>query len=198
MPVGAAAGLRTPAYRSERPHTDERRSLVPDDQMEPRPVHVPRPEPPAPPGPRRSRRRLLRAVFALGVVAGTSAVLTPILRVGHRAAGGAGGGADMDGAGGGEAGAGRTADEMYRGRHIRIGTTGGVRAPSDAGFLAVPSVLDVRIDGRPLQMMRRADGSYLSVVNHYESFPTPLDAARAAVDDLAGASLSLSGPIHHM
>ncbi|MGW6743507.1 tyrosinase family oxidase copper chaperone [Streptomyces sp. NPDC055025] len=133
-------------------------------------------------------------MFALGVVAGTSAVLTPILRVGHRA----GGGADTDGAGGGAAGAGGTADEMYRGRHIRIDVTGGVRAPSDAGFLAVPSVLDIRIDGRPLQTMRRADGSYLSVVNHYESFPTPLDAARAAVDDLAGAGLSLSGPIHHM
>jgi hypothetical protein len=46
--------------------------------------------------------------------------------------------------------------------------------------------------------MRRADGSYLSSVNHYESFPTPLDVARAAVDDLGGARLSLSGPIHHV
>lgn len=68
---------------------------------------------------------------------------------------------------------------MYGGRHIQ-GT--------DAG---------VRIDGRPLHVMRRADGSYLSVVNHYESFPTALATARAAVDDLGGAQLSLAGPASH-
>jgi hypothetical protein len=32
--------------------------------------------------------------------------------------------------------------------------------------------------------MRRADGSWLSMVDHYRSYPTPLEAARAAVDEL--------------
>jgi hypothetical protein len=32
--------------------------------------------------------------------------------------------------------------------------------------------------------MRRADGSWISMVDHYESYPTPLAAARAAVDVL--------------
>jgi hypothetical protein len=124
----------------------------------------------------RSRRALLRALYTLGVVAGTSAALAPLLRAGRRDAGEAPGGGEVR-------------DEMYRGRHIRI--TGAARPAPGA---AAP---DIRIDGRPLRVMRRADGSYLSVVNHYESFATPLEAARAAVDDLGGAQLSLSGPTHH-
>jgi hypothetical protein len=32
--------------------------------------------------------------------------------------------------------------------------------------------------------MRRADGTWLSMVDHYRSYATPLDAARAAVDQL--------------
>ncbi|WP_236711019.1 tyrosinase cofactor, partial [Streptomyces sp. 150FB] len=69
---------------------------------------------------------------------------------------------------------------------------------SAGGPPAPGAAFDIRIDGRPLHIMRRADGSYLSAVNHYESFPTPLATARAAVDDLAGAQLSVSGPIHHL
>jgi hypothetical protein len=30
----------------------------------------------------------------------------------------------------------------------------------------------------------RADGGWLSMVDHYRSYPTPLEAARAAVDEL--------------
>ncbi|MEW2632340.1 tyrosinase family oxidase copper chaperone [Streptomyces sp. NPDC048389] len=62
------------------------------------------------------------------------------------------------------------------------------------GARLVPSV-EVRIDGRPLHVMRRADGTYLSLVNHYESFPTLRDVARAAVDELGDAQLSLT-PMH--
>ncbi|CAM5647878.1 hypothetical protein SVIOM74S_02697 [Streptomyces violarus] len=40
------------------------------------------------------------------------------------------------------------------------------------------------VDGRPLHLMRRADGSWLSMVDHYRSYPTPLAAARGAVDEL--------------
>ncbi|MER6619548.1 tyrosinase family oxidase copper chaperone [Streptomyces sp. NPDC000931] len=43
----------------------------------------------------------------------------------------------------------------------------------------------VTVDGRPLHLMRRADGTWLSMVDHYCSYPTPLAAARAAVDALA-------------
>ncbi|MFF1423167.1 tyrosinase family oxidase copper chaperone [Streptomyces sp. NPDC058280] len=149
------------------------------------------------------RRHFLRAVFTFGVVAGTATALAPILGA-RRAASEAGGavpGAD-DKPGGG------AVDEMYRGRHIQVAgpdTAAASRAATSSApsASAVPplspaSAVDIRIDGRPLQVMRRADGSYLSVVNHYESFPTPLEVARAAVDDLDGAQLSLSGPNHHI
>ncbi|WP_330333940.1 tyrosinase cofactor [Streptomyces sp. NBC_00536] len=71
-------------------------------------------------------------------------------------------------------------EETYRGRHIAVGPAG------------------VHIDGRPLHVMRRADGSYLSGVNHFESFATPLELARAAVDELGTARLALAaGAPHH-
>ncbi|WP_436840964.1 tyrosinase family oxidase copper chaperone [Streptomyces niveus] len=133
-----------------------------------------------PPPSSRSRRLFLRAAFALGAIGGTAAALLPVLRADPREAGrppaeAAGPPAEpaepIERA--------ELFDEMYGGRHIQ-GT--------DAG---------VRIDGRPLHVMRRADGSYLSVVNHYESFPTALATARAAVDDLGGAQLSLAGPASH-
>jgi hypothetical protein len=42
----------------------------------------------------------------------------------------------------------------------------------------------VTVDGRPLHLMRRADGTWLSMVDHYCSHPSPVEAARAAVDAL--------------
>ncbi|MFD9872458.1 tyrosinase family oxidase copper chaperone [Streptomyces niveus] len=122
----------------------------------------------------------MRGGFALGAIGGTAAALLPVLRADPREAGPP----PTEAAGPPAEPAEPIAraelfDEMYGGRHIQ-GT--------DAG---------VRIDGRPLHVMRRADGSYLSVVNHYESFPTALATARAAVDDLGGAQLSLAGPASH-
>ncbi|MFD9462994.1 tyrosinase cofactor [Streptomyces sp. NPDC060027] len=74
-------------------------------------------------------------------------------------------------------------DEVYRGRHI-LGTKSG----SDGTAAAVSGgEWQVTVDGRPLHLMRRADGGYLSMVDHYESYPTPLAAARAAVDELGPA-----------
>ncbi|MEV5886419.1 tyrosinase family oxidase copper chaperone [Streptomyces sp. NPDC052020] len=67
-------------------------------------------------------------------------------------------------------------DETYRGRHIR-----GVRTPGAAGGAGT---WQVTVDGRPLHLMRRADGTWLSMVDHSRSYPTPLEAARAAVDEL--------------
>ncbi|ARE72962.1 tyrosinase family oxidase copper chaperone [Streptomyces sp. NPDC059558] len=69
-------------------------------------------------------------------------------------------------------------EETYRGRHIAVDVAG------------------VRIDGRPLHVMRRADGSYLSGINHFQSYPTPLELARAAVDELGTAQLALAAPHH--
>ncbi|MFE4062276.1 tyrosinase family oxidase copper chaperone [Streptomyces sp. NPDC059096] len=140
-----------------------------------------------PPGAHRTRRHFLRALFTLGTVAGTSAALVPVVRAGRGAAPYAPPARDGAGADG-------VLEERYRGRHIRVAsvaTTVAAGATASAG-----PVPEIRIDGRPLHLMRRADGSYLSVVNHYASFPTPLAAARAAVDDLGGAQLALAGPVH--
>lgn len=71
------------------------------------------------------------------------------------------------------------AEETYRGRHIAVDRAG------------------IRIDGRPLHVMRRADGSYLSGVNHFQSYATPLELARAAVDELGTAQLVLASASHH-
>ncbi|MEU8732107.1 tyrosinase family oxidase copper chaperone [Streptomyces tendae] len=68
-------------------------------------------------------------------------------------------------------------DETYRGRRIR-----GIR--SAAGRAVGAGTWQVTVDGRPLHLMRRADGSWLSMVDHYRSYPTPLAAARGAVDEL--------------
>ncbi|MFD8805922.1 tyrosinase family oxidase copper chaperone [Streptomyces sp. NPDC059597] len=68
-------------------------------------------------------------------------------------------------------------DETYRGRHIQ-------------GY-AVPTLSrrgegdwQITVDGSPLHLMRRADGTWMSMVDHYTSYPTPLAATRAAVDEL--------------
>jgi hypothetical protein len=154
-----------------------------------------------------SRRRLLRAMFTLGAVAGTAAALAPIVSAGRRASAAEGARPPAAGPGAVAAGGGGPlSDEMYRGRRIQVGAAGSpptapftpASAVSAGGPPASGAPFGIRIDGRPLHIMRRADGSYLSAVNHYESFPTLLETARAAVDDLAGAQLSVSGPIHHL
>ncbi|WP_404953074.1 tyrosinase family oxidase copper chaperone [Streptomyces sp. 147326] len=70
-------------------------------------------------------------------------------------------------------------EETYRGRHIAVDVAG------------------VRIDGRPLHVMRRADGSYLSGINHFQSYATPMELARAAVDELGTAQLAFAAAPHH-
>ncbi|MFJ5773445.1 tyrosinase family oxidase copper chaperone [Streptomyces sp. NPDC093094] len=68
-------------------------------------------------------------------------------------------------------------DEVYQGHHIR-----GVRNLPGRTF--GDGEWHVTVDGRPLHLMRRADGTWLTMVDHYASYPTPLEAARAAVDEL--------------
>ncbi|MFD6423373.1 tyrosinase family oxidase copper chaperone [Streptomyces sp. NPDC060198] len=128
-----------------------------------------------------TRRGVLRALFGVGVVAGTGAAWEPILARGPER----GDGTDPAGAPGpGEV------TETYRGRTIRVRADAG---PGGAGVRSARSDgvhPEVSIDGDPLHLMRRADGSCLSMVAHYESHPTPLAAARAAVDVLGTARLS--------
>ncbi|MGC9376331.1 tyrosinase cofactor [Streptomyces sp. MH13] len=85
-------------------------------------------------------------------------------------------------------------DEIYRGRRIR-----GVRPT--AGQAVGAGTWHVTVDGRPLHLMRRADGGWLSMIDHYRSYPTPLAAARGAVDELGpGEQLrdtSAEGGRHH-
>ncbi|MFF1449447.1 tyrosinase cofactor [Streptomyces sp. NPDC058274] len=82
-------------------------------------------------------------------------------------------------------------DETYRGRRIRGTWTGSAGRAAYGG-----GQWSVTVDGQPLHLMRRADGTYLSMVDHYESYPTPLAAARAAVDEL-GPSQQLRGTAAH-
>ncbi|MEU2659656.1 tyrosinase family oxidase copper chaperone [Streptomyces sp. NPDC007325] len=65
--------------------------------------------------------------------------------------------------------------ETYQGRTIRVAS-----AAAGGG---------VFIDDRPLHLMKFADDAYLSSLCHYEMAPTPLVAARRAVEELRGAHL---------
>ncbi|MER6343100.1 tyrosinase family oxidase copper chaperone [Streptomyces sp. NPDC001595] len=82
-------------------------------------------------------------------------------------------------------------DEIYQGRRIEgMLLTAGRALGADAEW-------QVTVDGRPLHLMRRADGTWLSMVDHYRSYPTPLEAARAAVDELGpGQRLAEARPAH--
>ncbi|MEU6310934.1 tyrosinase cofactor [Streptomyces sp. NPDC047014] len=81
-----------------------------------------------------------------------------------------------------------TVDEVYQGRRIQI-TQGGGGHHGGHGDHHSPGQPTVRIDGRELHVMRNADGSWISVINHYETFNSPTLLARAAVRELQGAPL---------
>ncbi|MEU8782806.1 tyrosinase cofactor [Streptomyces sp. NPDC048637] len=89
-------------------------------------------------------------------------------------------------------------DEMYQGRHIEGwpaddgGSQNGDHGDHPADRAAGPHEgMDfvVRIDNDDLHVMRNADGTWISLVNHYETFTTPRALARAAVRELQGADL---------
>lgn len=139
-----------------------------------------------------TRRRVLRAAFTAAVaVTGTTAVLYPIVTAGEpeaerSEAGRSAAGNDPDGPAPEPAAGGF--DEIYRGRRIQ-----GVPTGTADGTEADGSPVVILIDGRLLHVMRRADGSYVSVANHYQPYATPLDTARGAVDVIGAAKLSLAG-----
>ncbi|MFF0777376.1 tyrosinase cofactor [Streptomyces sp. NPDC003720] len=74
-------------------------------------------------------------------------------------------------------------DEVYRGRRIQGRPSDGGGHHEHGGGYAV------FVDGVELHVMRNADGTWISVVSHYDPVPTPRAAARAAVDELQGAPL---------
>ncbi|GLW18758.1 hypothetical protein Stsp01_55010 [Streptomyces sp. NBRC 13847] len=106
-------------------------------------------------------------------------------------------------------------DEMYQGRHIEgwpadaegMRKGGAQKAksrkahaghgsgaphaahPADHGGMHDGMDFVVRIDNDDLHVMRNADGTWISLVNHYQTFSTPQALARAAVRELQGADL---------
>lgn len=140
-----------------------------------------------------SRRIVLRGAFTAAVVTGTAGTLLPLLGRERAAAVRPVPRAPASGTGSRPAPAMEEFAEMYRGREIRATATGVVPAGAtddDRVAIAAEPSAEIRIDGRPLHVMRRADGTYLSDVRHYESYPTLLEAARAAVDELGAAQLA--------
>lgn len=124
-----------------------------------------------------TRRLLLKggaaAVAAAGaVLAAPAAVAAPRSLANHTE--------DMKGLGHGPV----PFDETYQGRHIvgRHAAYGSHGTHHGSGF-------HVFIDGEELHVMQNADGTWISVVNHYQPFCDPRAVARAAVRKLRGARL---------
>ncbi|MEV0848502.1 tyrosinase family oxidase copper chaperone [Streptomyces sp. NPDC049954] len=121
---------------------------------------------PAPAGPTTGRRNLLRALFTLGALGGTAMALAPVVT------------ARVPDPVLADPAPAPSFDEVYAGRHIQ-----------GAGDFAL-------VDGRPLHLMRRADGGWLTAVDHSTSYATPREAVRAAVDELGGAAVTRNAARH--
>jgi tyrosinase co-factor MelC1 len=76
-------------------------------------------------------------------------------------------------------------DEVYRGRRIQ--------GFPDSGEDGV----SITVDGTPLPVMRRVDGSWISTANHFQPYTTPLATARGAVDVIGRARLSAAAAAEH-
>ncbi|TGB08258.1 tyrosinase family oxidase copper chaperone [Streptomyces sp. MZ04] len=76
----------------------------------------------------------------------------------------------------------RPFDETFKGRRIR-GRATRAEQHHEGGYA-------VFIDGRELHVMRNADGTWSSSVNHYQTFTDLRAVARAAVDGLQGATVA--------
>ncbi|MFI8521557.1 tyrosinase cofactor [Streptomyces sp. NPDC085481] len=76
-------------------------------------------------------------------------------------------------------------EEVYQGRRIKGGPAhgGGHHGGHHGGGYSVT------IDGEELHVMQNADGTWISVINHYEPVASPKAVARAAVRELQGAPL---------
>lgn len=127
-----------------------------------------------------TRRRVLRTgLTTVAAVSGTGAALHPMLASGQSAARTGNGAADTAAAAAPAEPAGTPLfDEVYRGRRIQGFTT----ADDDR--------MGILVDGRPLHVMRRVDGTWISMANHYQPYATPLATARGAVDVMRRAELA--------
>lgn len=140
-----------------------------------------------------TRRRVIASgVTTVAAVSGTAAALRPMLTAGQQPADGASGDiASATGPGGAPqaplapGAAPALFDEVYRGRRIQ-----GFADPGEDSVA-------IKVDGMPLQVMRRVDGSWISVANHYQPYTTPLATARGAVDVIGRAELSMAAEHHH-
>ncbi|WP_327290070.1 tyrosinase family oxidase copper chaperone [Streptomyces sp. NBC_01198] len=146
-----------------------------------------------------TRRRVIGSgVTAVAAVSGTAAALRPMMTARQTDTDAAPGGpgtaaATAPGTGAGGAPQAPLApgavpalfDEVYRGRRIQ-----GFPDPGEDGVA-------IKVDGMPLQVMRRVDGSWISAANHYQPFTTPLATARGAVDVIGRAELSMTTEHHH-
>jgi hypothetical protein len=121
--------------------------------------------------PELSRRRALTAAAALTATAG----VVPTLSAPAATA-----------AGGHDHGSPASFDEVYAGRRIQGRPTAGGGHHGGGHHGAGYAVF---VDGVELHLMRNADGTWISVVSHYDPLPSPRAAARAAVDELQGAKL---------
>lgn len=74
-------------------------------------------------------------------------------------------------------------DEAYLGRHI-VGRETAAGHGDHHG-----NTFSVLVDGKELHVMRNADGTWVSILNHYEPCTSPHAAARLAVETLRGADL---------
>ncbi|GGQ74063.1 tyrosinase family oxidase copper chaperone [Couchioplanes azureus] len=129
------------------------------------------------------RRDLLKFAGAATVAAGTGALIVQVTT-----AGGSQAAVDAPVA----AAQPKQITETYRGRRIEIGAASPAQRQAAAHHLSATggaADLGIRIDGVPLHVMQNADGTYTSVSNHYESFKSLREVARAAVDELDGARL---------
>ncbi|MEU6732516.1 tyrosinase family oxidase copper chaperone [Streptomyces physcomitrii] len=131
-----------------------------------------------------TRRAALRSLFLAGPAVGVAGALSPLVLTRGEGAGDGtvqapGGGAARPVAvqHGPQPDGEILFEETFRGRRLRATALPGGRAA-------------VTVDGRPLHLMRRVDGTWLSMLDHYESYPSPRAAARAAVLELGTTALA--------
>ncbi|WP_171112453.1 MULTISPECIES: tyrosinase cofactor [unclassified Streptomyces] len=132
--------------------------------------------------PELSRRRALTAAAALAATAGAASVVASGAAADANAAPAPAGTPDPIGHDHGHTSP-ASFDEVYKGRRIQGRPVAGGGHQQHGGGYAV------FVDGAELHVMRNADGTWISVVSHYDPVPTPRAAARAAVDELQGAEL---------
>lgn len=151
-----------------------------------------------------TRRRVLRTgLTTVTAAAATTAALWPMLAAGEPGttatdtAYTANSADTADGKDAGAPGAG-AAQTPPHGRHGRGALRRGLSGTPYPGLrLGRAQRVEILVDGRPLEVMRRVDGSLISMANHYQPYPTPRETARAAVDVIGRAPLSAIAPHHH-